>query len=66
MISFNEAFENFGKALGKLKEAYAEAYNQHEDYLFVSVNENNYVTITPTDETGEYIEVFRKWVNTDE
>ena len=64
-MNFDEALKEFGKALGKLKESYAEQYNCNPSYLSISINENNYVTIIPTSETGSYIEAFRDWVDTE-
>lgn len=65
-MSFGNALEEFGIALGKLKEAYAEEYYCNSSYLSISADENNYVTIIPTNERGRIVEVFRDWVSIEE
>lgn len=64
-MNFDEILVDFGKMVGKLKSAYAEKHGCNPSYLFVSINEDDYVTIIPTNETGSYIETFRDWVDTD-
>lgn len=64
-MEFEEALEEFGKALGKLKIAYAEKYCANPSYIQVLVDAENNVSIIPTIETGEYIYCFRDWVDTD-
>lgn len=64
-MNFDEALKEFGKALGKLKESYSEQYSRNPSYLSININEDNYVTIIPTNETGSYIESFRDWVDTE-
>lgn len=65
-MNFENEFKEFGKALGKLKRSYADKYNCNPSYLSIHVDENDYVTIIPTNETGEYSECFRNWADTDE
>lgn len=64
-MNFDEILVDFGKMVGKLKSAYAEKHCCNPSYLFVSISEDDYVTIIPTNETGSYIEAFRDWVDTD-
>lgn len=41
MSRFDEALEKFGKALGELKESYADEYGVNPNYLSVSIDDGN-------------------------
>lgn len=64
-MDFETALEEFGKVLGNLKRAYAEEFDYNSSSLQILINESDFVTIFPTNETGKYIDCFRKWLNTD-
>lgn len=65
-MEFEQAFEEFGKSLGKLKEAYAEKRGENPNYLLIVINEENDIHIIPTNEYGEYIYSYRGWANTEQ
>ena len=65
MASFKEALEEFGRALGKLKYMYADEYSCNPHYLSVHVDTDDNVTIIPENETGDYLNFFREWVDID-
>ena len=60
-----QAFEEFGKALGNLKRAYAEEYDKNPHCLMVRVNDDDYIAIVPTDTNGDWIGAYRTWVDTE-
>ena len=64
-MSLDKAFENFGIALGILKQAFAEEYTENPNYLEVHIDEDDYVTIFPSDATGGWFSVHRQRVDTE-
>lgn len=64
-MSLDEALANFGKAVGALKRAYGEEECVNSDCLSIIIDEDDYVTIMPTNETGSFY-CLRRWVDTDE
>ncbi len=65
-MDFDKALDEFGKAVGNLKRAYSDKYNQYTNNFMVIVDEDDYVTIVPTNTTDRYTECCREWINTDE
>lgn len=65
MDEFNEALKQFGKALGNLKQAYADEFGTTADDLLVIADKDNYVSILPNNVTGTYVEHFRDKVDTE-
>ena len=65
-MTLDEAFEQFGIALGNLKRAYAEQYGENSNYIGVHIDDGDYVLIYPTDASGAYIDAHRERVDTDE
>ena len=64
-ISYDEALQKFGKALGDLKRSYANEFSENSNYLSILIDESNNITIIPTLNTGRYIECCREYVNVD-
>lgn len=55
-MDFDTALEQFGRALGNLKRAYADEYNVvNPSYISILVDDDDYVTILDTTETGHYL-----------
>lgn len=65
-MKLEEALNDFGIALGKLKRAYADEYSKNPNYVEIHINDGDYVTIYPTDVSGAYFDAHREWVDTDE
>jgi len=65
MSNYDEALQEFGKALGKLKRAYAEEHGGNSNYMHIIIDESDNVTIIPSLSTG-WFEGRIEWVNTDE
>lgn len=63
-MSLDEALANFGKAVGALKRAYGEEECVNPDCLSIIIDDHDYITIIPTNETGSFH--LRSWVDTDE
>lgn len=64
-MNFEDALIEFEKAVGKLKRAYEEKYGENSSYLEIAISDGNYMTITPTNDTGEYIHCVRRWLDTE-
>lgn len=64
-MDFETSLKEFGKSLGNLKRAYAEKYRGNPSYIQIVITDDDYMSITPTDASGTYIECFREWINTD-
>lgn len=64
-MDFDTVLKEFGRSLGNLKRAYAEKYRENTSYLQIVITDDDYISITPTDASGRYIECFREWVNTE-
>lgn len=63
-MSLEEALDNFGIALGVLKQAFTEHYGENSNYVEVHINDDDYVTIYPSNASGSYFNVHRAWVDT--
>jgi hypothetical protein len=60
-----EALIEFGKVLGKLKQAFAAEYNTNSNSIEIIINQDNYVTMVDARSTGGCIDVHRQWVDTE-
>ena len=65
MDEFNKALEEFGQAVGKLKNAYVNEFGGNPNYLSIHVNADNEVTILPENCTGNSLEFFREYIYTE-
>lgn len=63
-MSFQEAQRTFGISLGILKRAYHEE-NGGNSRMMIVIDEDDYVTIIPSNATGTYTEIWRDWVDTE-
>jgi hypothetical protein len=57
----DDALREFGLALKKLKEVYADEYSCNPNYIEVNINDN-YVTLTDSQETGGYVYCCREYI----
>lgn len=65
-MDLEEALEQFGKALGNLKRAYAEEQGVNSNYVTVFVDESDWVTLIPVSREGSWIGAYRERVYTEE
>lgn len=65
-MSLKEAFEQFERAVGNLKRAFAEEFSANSNYVAMHIDDGDYVTIFSTDRGGSWIPVYRNWADTDE
>lgn len=66
-MNFEDALHDFGKALGNLKRAYGEKYNDgYYAQLQVIIDTDNDIAIIPTNEWGAYISCYRGSLDTSE
>lgn len=64
-MNFDDALEEFGKAIGLFKRAYAQESNENVDDLMIIIEKNNYINIFPTSPDGRFIVCCRELVKTD-
>lgn len=63
-MDFETALKDFEKSLGNLKRTYAEKYNKDSCYLQIVITDDDYMTITSTDDTGYPLDCYREWLDT--